>query len=285
MSVEVITLGTGNPIPDPNRAGPATLVKAAGANLLFDCGRGVLMRAMAAGVMAPGITGLFLTHLHSDHTTDLGDVITTRWVISPDPSPLPIYGPPGTAKLVERVLASLEDDIGWRIAHHESLSEPPRVVVVEIAEGVVLELPGLHIAAAPTEHKPVHPTIGFRIEATETDPASAAERTVVVCIAGDTIPCAGLDALCAGADAYVQTVVRESLVRMIPFPRLQDVLDYHSSLEQAGETATKAGAKLLVLTHPVPGVAPGTEQDWVDEAALTFNGEIVLAHDLWSRAL
>ena len=77
----VTTLGTGSPLPDPNRAGPATLVQAAGKHLLFDAGRGVLMR-LAAAMVAPGmLDALLLTHLHSDHTTDVNDVITTRWEI------------------------------------------------------------------------------------------------------------------------------------------------------------------------------------------------------------
>ena len=98
--------------------------------------------------------------------------------------------------------------------------------------------------------------------------------------AGDTIPCDGLDRLCAGADVYVQTVCRRSAVEAIPVTRFQDILDYHSDLEQAGATATKAGVDTLVLTHLIPGPPPGTEQEWVDEAARHFDGRIVAAADL-----
>src|SRR5262245_5175724 len=79
--VKITLLGTGSPIPDANRAGPATLVQSAGATILVDCGRGVLMRLVAAGVLPPMLNAVFVTHLHSDHLTDLNDVITTHWVI------------------------------------------------------------------------------------------------------------------------------------------------------------------------------------------------------------
>ncbi len=78
--IEVTLLGTGSPMVDPNRAGPSTLVRAGDQTFLVDCGRGVLMRAAAVGVGAANISALLLTHLHSDHITDLSDVITTRWV-------------------------------------------------------------------------------------------------------------------------------------------------------------------------------------------------------------
>ena len=93
--MQVVTLGTGSPLPDPDRAGPATLVRAGGRDLLFDCGRGVLMRASAAWSGPAAFASVFLTHLHSDHTTDLNDIVTMRWVASLEPDPLPVVGPAG----------------------------------------------------------------------------------------------------------------------------------------------------------------------------------------------
>jgi ribonuclease Z len=272
--MDVTLLGTGSPLPDPTRAGPATLVRAGGQVLLFDCGRGVLMRLAGAGVLPVGISTVLLTHLHSDHVTDLNDVITMRWAMSPTPNPLRIVGPPGTARLVERTLAMLADDIGYRLAHHADLNWDPPCEVTEATGGVVLDVGGVRVTGAPTDHAPVHPTIGYRIE--------AEGRSVV--IAGDTVPCEGLDGLCAGADVYVQTVVRRSSVESIPVPRLQDILDYHSSVEQAADTAARAEVGTLVLTHLVPAPAPGTEQEWIDEAAAIFDGQILLGHDLLTVA-
>lgn len=268
--MDITLLGTGSPIPTPDRAGPSTLVVAGGLTLLFDAGRGVLMRAAAAGVGPAGISALLLTHLHSDHVTDVNDVITSRWTMSPFPNPLRVFGPPGTAGFIDRTIAMLVDDIGWRIAHHDDLQAPPVVEVTEVEAGVVLEEGGVRVIAAPTEHAPVKPTFGYRVE----------HDGKAVAIAGDTIPCAGLDELCAGADVYVQTAINADLVKMIPSARLQDILDYHSSLEQAGITATKGGVGHLLLTHPVPPPMPGTEADWVAAAAAHYAGPIQLGHDL-----
>src|SRR5918912_1006181 len=98
--MDVVLLGTGNPLPDPQRAGPATLVRAGGVNLLVDCGRGVLQRLAAAGLGAPQLTAVLLTHLHSDHITDLNDVITSQWVMSFAPTPLRVIGPPRTREVI-----------------------------------------------------------------------------------------------------------------------------------------------------------------------------------------
>ena len=268
--MKVTLLGTGSPIPDPNRAGPATLVQAGSMNLLFDCGRGVLMRLAAAGLLPPFLHRVVLTHLHSDHTTDFNDVVTTRWAMSPVENPLPVVGPPGTQTYVDRVLTMLTDDIGYRVAHHADLNWEPGVIVTEALDGLVFDEQGVRMIAAPSDHRPVAPTTAYRID----------HHGAAVVIAGDTIPCAGLDQLCAGADVYVQTVIRPDLVRAIPSPRLQDIHDYHSTIEQAAQTAARAGVRTLVLTHPVPAPFPGTEPEWIAEATPHFDGEVILAADL-----
>ena len=99
-------------------------------------------------------------------------------------------------------------------------------------------------------------------------------------IAGDTVPCAGLDDLCRDADVLVQTVVRRDLIEQFGLPRLSDVLDYHSSVPDAAHTAARNGVCTLLLTHLVPSPAPGTEQEWLDQATDEFSGEVILATDL-----
>ncbi len=207
MAIEITLLGTGSPIPDPHRAGPATLVRTGGQTLLVDCGRGVLQRAAAVDVGANNLDALLLTHLHSDHITDLGDVIITRWVTTFDAqaAPLPIIGPPGTAEVVRATLEAFGFDIGYRIA---------------------------------------------------------------------------LDDLSAGADALVHTVIREDLVNQIPMQRFKDICDYHSSVQQAAATAARAGVGTLILTHYVPAIAPGQEEQWRQLAATEFDGRIELGDDL-----
>jgi ribonuclease Z len=271
--MRITILGSGSPAPDPDRMGPATLVEAAGTSMLVDCGRGVLGRLSAVGIAAPALGAVLITHLHSDHVTDLNDVITSRWALSLTPNPLRVIGPVGTQRVVDRTLAMLEDDIGYRLDHHDDLTEPPQVQVTEVSDGPVdLGVEGLAVSAAPTEHAPVRPTVGYRFEA---DGAVAA-------VVGDTIPCDGLDRLALGADVDVQTTVRRDLIETSGIPRLVDVLDYQSTIEQATDTATRQGVGTLVLTHlvPAPPVGSEAEAEWAALAAGGFDGEVVVARDL-----
>ncbi len=268
--MRITLLGTGSPMPDPRRAGPSTLVTADGLTVLVDCGRGVMMRLAAAGVLPPMLDALLITHLHSDHITDLGDMITTRWVMSPGPRPFTIVGPPGLHDVVHHTLESLTPDVGYRIHHHDDLTEGPIVEVKEVVPGETFTVGSATVTVGATDHRPVEPTVAFRIEA----------GGVSAVLGGDGIPCAGLDELCRGADAYVQTVIREDLVRLVPSARFQDILDYHSTVQQAAQTATKAGVGTLVLTHYVPAIAPGQEDEWRALAAEHFAGPIVLGDDL-----
>ena len=248
MTLSVTLLGTGSPMPSPDRAGPATLISAGDGpdaeHYLVDAGRGVLMRLAAAGLGAPNLTAVLITHLHSDHITDLNDVITTRWIMTFVETPLTIVGPVGTQRVVDHILASPDDR---------------RVV----------------ITCGQTDHKPVEPSVGFRFD-------HRSDRGVAsVVAAGDTVPCEGLDALCAGAQAVVHTVIRKDIIANVPMQRMQDTLDYHSSPEEAAQTAARAGLYTLILTHYVPPMPlSGTEDDWRALAAAHFGGTIELGDDL-----
>ncbi|WP_458316621.1 ribonuclease Z [Mycolicibacterium brisbanense] len=269
--IEVTLLGTGSPIPDPDRAGPATLIRAGGQTFLVDCGRGVQQRLAAVGSGANTLSALLLTHLHSDHIADLGDVIITRWVTTfTEQIPLQIIGPPGTKRVVEATLEAFGPDIGYRIAHHADLTAPPPVDVHEYTEGLVWDHDGVRTLVGPTDHRPVEPTIGFRIE----------HHGASVVVAGDTVPCAGLDALAAGAGALVHTAIRKDLVEQLPMQRIRDICDYHSSVEEAAATAARAGVGILILTHYVPAIAAGQEDEWRARAATEFDRQIELGNDL-----
>ncbi len=270
--IEVTLLGTGSPIPDARRAGPSTLIRAGDQLFLVDCGRGVLMRTAALGVNPTAISALLLTHLHSDHIADLGDVLISRWVanFAPNQPPLPIIGPPGTAQVVENTLRAFAPDIGYRIAHHADLTTPPPVEVEEVTEGVVWGRDEVSITVGPTDHRPVTPTIGFRIE----------HNGASVVLAGDTVPCPGLDALAAGAGALVHTAIRKDLVDAMPMQRIRDICDYHSTVEQAADTANRAGVGILILTHYVPPIQPGQEDQWRALAASVFDRQIEIGDDL-----
>jgi ribonuclease Z len=268
--MDVTLLGTGSPLPNPQRAGPATLVRAGGVSLLADCGRGVVMRLAAVGVPPSAISAVLLTHMHSDHITDLNDIITCHWVMNARPTPLKVFGPVGAKALIEATLAMLAFDVKYRIDHHEDLTAGPVVETTELSPGDAFTVGDCAISAHRTDHSPVFPTLGYRIE----------HGGLIAALAGDTVPCPELDELCRDADVYVQTVIRDDLVRMVPSRRLQDILDYHSTVEQAAQTAQRAGVRTLMLTHYVPHLAPGQEAQWRALARPYFAGEIVLGDDL-----
>ncbi|MFM8265674.1 MAG: MBL fold metallo-hydrolase [Acidimicrobiia bacterium] len=276
--MKVTLLGTGSPIPYPNRAGPSTLVQAAGQHIVVDCGRGCVMRLTAAGVFPPFLSAVLLTHLHSDHISDLNDIVTSRWIMSPNPIVTHVYGPVGTAQVVAGLRTMLELDAQYRLDHHADLRSGPgmQIEVHEVSPGDEFSVGDVRVKVGRTDHRPVQPTIGYRFEA----------EGKVAALAGDTVPCAELDALCDGADIYVQTVLRPDLVdamkKMLPAqaPRLHDILDYHSSVEDAGKTAARARVKTLMLTHYVPAMQPGQENEWIGQAAKHFAGRVVAGPDL-----
>lgn len=268
--MEVILTGTGSPLPDAERAGPSTLIKAGDTHVLVDAGRGVVMRMAGAGSLPGLLAGVLITHLHSDHVCALNDVMTTHWVMTEGKATLQLYGPVGTATFVERQFHALEPDIGYRIEHHEVLVDPPQVQVTELEPGQSLAIGDVQITTATTEHAPVKPTIGYRL----------AHDGSTVALVGDTIPCDGVDELARDADLYVQTVIRRDLVETIPHPMMQDILDYHSGVVEAAQTATRVGAKRLALTHMVPAPTPEQYPVWIARAAEYFGGEIIIGDDL-----
>jgi ribonuclease Z len=224
----------------------------------------------AVGMLPLFLDVVLLTHLHSDHICDLNDVVTTQWVMSQEPRTLRVFGPPRTRDVVDGMLAMLQPDVEYRLAHHPDLMWEPQLDVGEIGPGPVLDEEGVRVHAAATDHRPVEPTVGYRVE----------HDGHAVVVAGDTVPCVGLDDLCRGADLYVQTVLRDDLVRMVPVPRFVDTIDYHSTVTQAAQTAARAGVKTLVLTHQIPTPAPDSRDEWLRIARAHFDGTVVFGDDL-----
>jgi ribonuclease Z len=188
------------------------------------------------------------------------------------PKTLRVFGPPRTKGVIAGMLAMLQPDVEYRLAHHEDLTWEPQLDVREIEPGVVFDEGGVRVVAARTDHRPVEPTVGYRVEC---------EGKAVV-LAGDTVPCDGLDELCRGADVYVQTVLRDDLVGAVPVQRFVDTIDYHSTVAQAAQTAKRGGVRTLVLTHQIPTPVAGTEDDWVALAREHFDGAVVFGVDLTS---
>ena len=113
------------------------------------------MRAAAAMTGPLAFDTVFLTHLHSDHVTDFNDIVTMRWAMSPMPNPLRVVGPVGTQRFVDRTIEMLQDDTGYRLAHHDDLNWGPTCEVSEVGDGLVADDDQVRITASPTDHAPV----------------------------------------------------------------------------------------------------------------------------------
>ncbi|MDP9161779.1 MAG: MBL fold metallo-hydrolase [Acidobacteriota bacterium] len=183
-STQVVMLGTGTPLPDPDRSGPSTAIVVNGAAYVVDPGTGVVRRAAAArdkGVKALEPTNLriaFLTHLHADHTLGVPDLILTPWIMGRK-EPLELYGPAGTREMVEHILQAYYVDIKIRT---EGLEHSNRtgynVNVHEITPGVVYKDTNITVKAFNAYHGSPKNTFGYRFE--------TADRVIV--IAGDSTP-------------------------------------------------------------------------------------------------
>ncbi|MFI5235332.1 MAG: MBL fold metallo-hydrolase [Gemmatimonadales bacterium] len=243
--VQVITLGTGGPFPDPHHQGPATAVTVGDRLFLFDAGTGVERQLRAAGLSIAGPTALFLTHLHTDHTLGLADLILTSWVMRRT-TPFPIFGPKGTRAMVDHLLAAYSDDIRIRTEglEHE-VADGWRVTVREIAPGVVFDSGGVRVTAVPVRHGSWPEAFGYRVD--------APGRTIV--ISGDTRPSDSLEVASRGVDVLVHEVYPSSRVAPEARPRGDDwpayLRSFHTSGEELGALAARAHPKLLVLTHVV----------------------------------
>jgi ribonuclease Z len=265
----VLLLGTGYPRPDPARAGASTVVIAGDAWFVVDAGRGTTMRIAATDLAYAKMRGVFLTHLHSDHTAGLPDLFTTSWQFGRKTAPLELYGPKGTKRLAHAMLEFFAEDIHLRrdvLEKHPAAGATIRTHIVR--EGVVYDDGKVKITAFVVDHRPVEHAFGYRFEA---------DGHVVV-ISGDTRPTENLVKYAKGADVLVLEAYLPEHFDRVDTPEVAARLKhYHTSAEEAGELAARAGVRKLVLTHLIPGNADATFRE---RAARAFKGEIVVGTDL-----
>jgi ribonuclease Z len=269
LSLAVILLGTGYPRPDANHAGPATAIVAGDKWFLVDAGRGATMRVAGTELKYENLRGVFITHLHSDHTAGLPDVFITSWQFGRKTTPLPLYGPSGIKQLSDAMLQFFAYDIHIRrdlVEKHPAAGATITTHVVR--EGVVYDDGDVRVTAFEVDHAPVKPAFGYRFD--------SGGQSIVV--SGDTRPNANLIRFAKGADILVQEAYLPEHFDKVDSPAVAAKLKaYHTSAEEAGEIATAAGVKTLVLTHLVPA---GAEKTFADRAAKTFQGKIIVGDDL-----
>lgn len=275
--MKLTLLGTGGPRPDPERHASSLVVEVDDRYLMFDCGRGAVMQTVRAGLPLAAIDPVFITHHHYDHISDLGDVILSTWLAG-RPGTLRIHGPRGTraivGALIERVYAK---DIRFRAEGEPAIGGWKPVEVIERDDGLVAEGERWRVLTAEVRHGQGlgipnfdWVTLGYRLEA----------GGKVLAIGGDTIPCAGLDRLAAGADVLViSCYLAEREVDNDHARRLVQHLFLTST--QAGEIAERNGVRRLVLTH-FRKKSPELMRALEDEVRSAFTGELVIGHDLLS---
>lgn len=267
-TVFVVFLGTGMPRPDPTRQGPSLAVVANGKAYIVDAGTGVVRQAAAAylrGIPALQATHLdiaFLTHLHSDHTLGLPDLILTPWVMGRT-APLQLYGPVGTQNMVNGIEQAYAEDIDVRIhgLEHDTTTGH-QVVVHEIQPGVIFQDENVKVTAFAVKHGSWKEALGYRFDADG--------KSIV--ISGDTRPAESVVEACNGCDMLIHEVY-SGISGNAYFS------SFHTSADELGDIAARAKPKLLVITHYVSGAQRNPAQ-MMQEIQRRFHGPVVVANDL-----
>lgn len=192
----VTLLGTGTPRPVIHRFGPSILVEAGPEVLLFDVGRGSYLRLEQTGLNYARLTGICFTHLHSDHVVGLPDLWLSGWLVARRKTPLEVWGPAGTAEMVDRLREAYRFDMSIRVSDDKAAPEGGRLLATDIDEQVVLDRNGVKVTSFRVDHEPVKPALGFRVD--------YGGHSVV--LSGDTRKSQNLVAHARGVDVLIHEV-------------------------------------------------------------------------------
>jgi ribonuclease Z len=275
-ALRVVLCGTGSPMPDPARARACTAVIVKGRAYLVDTGPGSVNTLQLMGFPLDHIAGVFLTHFHSDHIGDLGELRMQTWVAGRT-APLPIYGPEGVSRVIGGFNAAYALDDDYRTLHHDERYMPHAAAELVAhsfdvgASGglVVYKDADVTITAFQVNHDPIKPAVGYRFD--------AGGRSVVV--SGDTAPSPNLVKWSHGADVLVHEALSTRMVGIISrastaagldrqAKMVKDTLNYHTDPVDSAKEANTAGVGLLVYSHLAPGLPqPALEKLFFDGVA------------------
>ena len=276
-STQLVILGSGTPNPNPERGGSAYAVIVDNTPYLVDFGPGAI-RSFAALMPAWGgdmkemdvtkIEHAFLTHIHSDHTTGLSDLLLTPWIMGRE-NKLNLYGPKGLEKMAGSLLDAYADDIDYRVnGTQPSNGTGYQFNFTELADGVIFQDRNLKVEAFKVNHGDFEDAYGFRFTS----------KDKVIVFSGDTGPSKSLERYAKDADILVHEVYSNAGF----LKKTKDWQIYHkghhTSTYEVGEIASRAKPKLLVLSHILFWGAD--EQDILEETRTTFGGNIKIAEDL-----
>ena len=276
-STQLVILGSGTPNPNPERGGSAYAVIVDNTPYLVDFGPGTirsfaaLMPAWGGGMKEMDVTKIehaFLTHIHSDHTTGLSDLLLTPWIMGRE-NKLNLYGPKGLERMAWSLLDAYADDIDYRVnGTQPSNGTGYQFNFTELADGVVFQDRNLMVEAFKVNHGDFEDAYGFRFTS----------KDKVIVFSGDTGPSKSLERYAKDADILVHEVYSNAGF----LKKTKDWQIYHkghhTSTYEVGEIASRAKPKILVLSHILFWGAD--EQDILEETRTTFSGNIKIAEDL-----
>lgn len=274
----LILLGTaGGPRPRRTRSGSAQAIVAGGQIYVVDCGDGVARQMILAGLRLRDLRHVLITHHHSDHNADFGTLLQLAW-ISGLVAPVDCWGPPPTREMVRDYLQYQQYDIALRTRDEGRVALAPLLKGHDLAsDGLVLADDHVRVTAARVPHPPLEIAFAYRFD--------TSDRSIV--ISGDTNESDALVRLAKGADVLVHEVmlaerVKEMLSALPNHEMLaRSVIGHHTTAEQVGRVAAKAGVKLLVLSHFVPAEDPTVpDEEWLAPVRRHFNGPVVVGRDL-----
>jgi ribonuclease Z len=276
----VTLLGTGTPIPRPDRFGPSTLIEAGEHTVLIDAGRGAAMRLFQLGVPIGRIDALLLTHFHSDHTVGIPDLWLTGWLSSHFGNrqrPFNVIGPVGTARLMHHLEAAYAHDIEIRIEDENLAREHVAITVKEFDEdGIVYRDGDLSVIAFTVDHgDAIKPAYGYRIE----------YQGRVAVISGDTRYNANVLRYGTGADLLVHEVAMAP-PDLLGEPYVQRIVNHHTSPQDAGRIFSQTKPKMAAFTHLVMLASDTVTAPTVDELIAAtreiYAGPLEVGEDLMS---
>ena len=275
---KVTLLGTGTPVPRPERFGPSMLIEAGEQKLLIDAGRGATMRLYQLGLPIGRLDALLLTHYHSDHTVGVPDVWLTGWLKSQyarRAAPFRVIGPTGAKELMANLERAYAADIKIRLVDEEL---PPEGIKVDVSEfnedGVVYDKGGLKVIAFEVDHgNVIKPAYGYRFE----------YQGRVAVHSSDTRYNKNVVKHGTDADLLIHEVAsaRPDLMKEA---HIQRIIAHHTTPREAGMVFAAAKPKLAVFTHLVlpatDKIPPPTLDDVIAETRTTYDGPLVVGEDL-----
>jgi ribonuclease BN (tRNA processing enzyme) len=268
----LILLGTaGGPTPKRTRSGPSQIIVIGDRGYVIDCGDGVARQMMLAGVFRT-LRHVFITHHHSDHNADYGNLLLLAWGDRLT-TPVDAWGPPPLARMTRLFLELNAADIDVRRRDEGRPALAPLIRPHEFTRsGRVMEDDRVRVTCAAVDHPLVPLAFAYRFD--------CPDRSIV--ISGDTRPTDALVQLARGADVLIHEALYAPAAPGAPGSALRKhIMDSHTTAEDAGRLAARAGVRTLVLSHFVPAEEPPvSDEQWLTGAAQTFKGEIVVGRDL-----